>query len=106
MQQAGSSLIEFYGPITQTSNALSTSYYLTSNPSYTFYNKRYRTPPKDRSSSFNILENDEDLPTFTAMDMGNSGGTKRRCSVCKQNFLCKSDCSGSVPYNNLSLPTN
>jgi hypothetical protein len=96
MQQAGSSLIEFYGPMTQTSNALSTSYYLTSNPSYTSYNKRYRTPPKDRPSSFNILESDEDLLTFTAMDMGNSGGTKRRCMLCKQHCLCKADCSGCI----------
>ena len=86
MQRAGSSLIEFYGPMVQTSNALSTSYYMTSNPSFTFYNKRYRTPLQDRDGSFNILEDDEDLLTFTAMDMGNSGGTKRRCMLCPQHF--------------------
>ena len=93
LQIAGSSIVEFYGPIIQAGNALATSYYLTSNPSYTFYNKRYRTPLQDRDSSFNILEDDEDSLTFTAMDMGNSGGTGRRCMLCPQHCLCRADCS-------------
>ena len=80
----------------QTSNALSTSYYMTSNPAFTFYNKRYRVPLQDRDGSFNILEDDEDLLTFTAMDMGNSGGTKRRCMLCPQHCLCRADCSDCI----------
>ena len=67
--------------------------YMTNNPAYTFYNKRYRTPLQDRSSSFNVLEDDEDALIFTAMDMGNSGGTRRRCALCPQNCLCRGDCT-------------
>ena len=77
----------------QANNALRTSTYLTNNPSYPFYNKRYRTPLADRSSSFNVLEDDEDVLTLTASDMGNSGGTKRRCMLCPQHCLCRGDCT-------------
>ena len=66
---------------------------MTNNPSYTFYNKRYRTPLQDRDSSFNVLEDDEDTLIFTAMDMGNSGGTRRRCALCPQTCLCRGDCT-------------
>jgi len=84
MQIAGSSLVEYYGPLVQAGQALADSYYMTSNPRYTFYNKRFRTPLAERDSSFNVLSDDEDVLTFTAMDMGNSGGTQRRCMLCPQ----------------------
>ena len=93
MAMTGSSTIEFFGPMIQAVKALQQSSYLTNNPSYTFYNKRYRTPLQDRDSSFNVLEDDEDVLTLTASDMGNSGGTKRRCMLCQQHCLCRADCS-------------
>jgi hypothetical protein len=93
MQMAGSSVIEFYGPPVQAFNGMKNSFYNTSNPKYPFYNKRYRTPLNDRDASFNVLEDDEDVITLTVMDMGNTGGTKRRCMLCPQHCLCREDCT-------------
>ncbi|EKX42955.1 hypothetical protein GUITHDRAFT_140819 [Guillardia theta CCMP2712] len=93
MQVTGAPELEFFGPLVQINAALAKMVYLTSHPKYPHYNKRYRLPVDQRTSSFNILYDDEDHLTLIVNDMGNSGGTRRRCMLCPQDCSCTNDCS-------------
>jgi hypothetical protein len=103
MQTDGSATLELYGPITQINSALTNIRYNTTNQHYLNYNKRYRPPIELRRAPFDIQKNDADALTVYVNDMGNTGGTGRRCMLCTKHAACNADCSvcdsmGERPY--------
>ena len=93
LQTDGSSTMELFGPLSDINAALASIRYNTSNPHYPNYNKRYRPPIEVRPAGFDIQKDDSDELTIYVDDMGNTGGTARRCMLCSKHAACTSDCS-------------
>ena len=103
MQTDGSATMELYGPPAQINAALSNVRYNTTQQGYLNYNKRYRPPMELRAAGFDIQQDDSDSLTIYVDDMGNTGGTARRCMLCQKHAACNADCSdcnsaGERPY--------
>lgn len=83
----GSTRIEFYAVQQFVNLALKGVVYLTNNPAFPKYNRKYRIPEEDRDpTSFKIEADDFDVLRVAVNDMGNSGGGYRDVKEASGSF--------------------